>query len=127
MPFFPDFAYRDLLAWLAGFAVLLALATIVPRELGEKADPMASAPPGMKPEWYFLPLYQTLRMIPASVAGIDGELIVNGAVGILIGLWAMIPFLDRRSARGLKSPLFTWIGIAVIVYIAGTILAGYFT
>ena len=126
IPFFPNFATRDLLAWLAGFAVLIALATLVPRELGDKADPMASAPPGMKPEWYFLPLYQTLRMVPASLAGIDGELIVNAAAGILIGLWAVVPFVDRRSSRGERSPLFTWIGVIVIVYIVGTIIAGYF-
>ena len=99
----------------------------MPKELGEKADPMASAPPGMKPEWFFLPLYQTLRMVPATVLGIDGELLVNAVLGILIGLWALIPFIDRNSARGLKSPLFTAIGILLIAYIAGTILAGYFT
>jgi cytochrome b6 len=127
IPFFPDFAYRDLIAWLAGMALLLALATLIPKELGDKADPMASAPPGMKPEWYFLPLYQTLRMVPATVFSIDGELIVNAAVGILMALWVMIPFMDRKSARGLKSPLFTGIGIMIIVYIAGSILAGYFT
>ncbi len=126
LPFFPDFAYRDVIAWLTGFAVLITLAALVPRELGEKADPMASAPPGMKPEWYFLPLYLTLRMVPSSLAGIDGELIVNGAVGILIALWALIPFIDRKSARGEKSPVFTWIGVMLIAYIAGTIIAGYF-
>jgi cytochrome b6 len=127
IPFFPDYAYRDLIAWLAGLAVLLALATLIPRELGEKADPMASAPPGMKPEWFFLPLYQTLRMVPATVFSIDGELIVNAAVGILVALWALIPFIDRKSAQGLKSPLFSAIGVLIILYIAGTILAGYFT
>ena len=126
IPFFPDFAYRDLIAWLLGFAALLVLATLIPRELGDKADPMASAPPGMKPEWYFLPLYQTLRMVPATVFSIDGELLVNAAVGILIALWALVPFMDRRSAKGLRSPLFTGIGVLIIVYIVGTILAGYF-
>jgi cytochrome b6 len=126
VPFFPDFAYRDLIAWIVGFAVLLALATLIPRELGDKADPMASAPPGMRPEWYFLPLYQTLRMFPSAVLGIDGELIVNAAVGILIALWALIPFIDRRSARGARSPVFTAIGVLIIVYLAGTIVAGYF-
>jgi cytochrome b6 len=127
VPFFPDFAFRDLLAWLAGFAVLIALATLLPRELGEKADSMASAPAGIKPEWYFLPLYQTLRMVPSSLFGVNGELIVNGAVGIGMALWAIIPFVDRRSANGLKSPVFTAIGICIILYLAGTILAGYFT
>jgi cytochrome b6 len=126
IPFFPDFAYRDTLAWLAGFGVLLTLAALVPRELGDKADPMASAPPGMKPEWYFLPLYQTLRMFPSTVFSVNGELIVNAAVGLLIAFWALIPFIDRRSARGETSPVFTGIGILIIAYIGATICAGYF-
>ena len=127
VPFFPDFAYRDLIAWCAGFVVLLALATLIPRELGEKANPMASAPPGMRPEWYFLPLYETLRIVPASLVGIQGELIVNGAVGILMGLWAVVPFIDRRSHQGLKSPVFTAIGVVLIMYIGGTIVAALLT
>ncbi|HUI08793.1 MAG TPA: cytochrome bc complex cytochrome b subunit [Bacteroidota bacterium] len=127
VPFYPDFAYRDCIAWCAGFAVLLALATLVPRELGEKANPMASAPEGMRPEWYFLPLYETLRIVPATVVGIQGELIVNGAVGILMGLWAIIPFIDRRSGRGLKSPVFTAVGVVLIVYIGATIAAALLT
>ena len=127
VPFFPDFAYRDLIAWCAGLAVLLALSTLVPRELGEKANPMASAPEGIRPEWFFLPLYETLKIVPATVMGIQGELIVNGAVGILMGLWAIIPFIDRRSARGEKSPVFTAVGILLIVYIGGTIVAALLT
>jgi len=127
VPFFPDFAYRDLVAWTAGFAVLLALAALLPRELGEKANPMASAPAGIRPEWYFLPLYETLRIVPATVFGIQGELVVNGGVGILMGLWALIPFIDRKSARDLRSPVFRAIGIVLIVYLCGTILAALLT
>jgi len=65
--------------------------------------------------------------VPATVIGIQGELIVNGAVGILMGLWAIIPFIDRRSSRGLKSPVFTAIGILLIVYLGGTIAAALLT
>ena len=65
-------------------------------------------------------------MVPATVFSIDGELLVNAAVGILIALWALVPFMDRRSAKGLRSPLFTGIGVLIIVYIVWTILAGYF-
>ena len=127
VPFFPDFTYRDLIAWCAGFALLLTLATLVPRELGEKANPMASAPEGIRPEWFFLPLYETLKIVPATVMGVQGELIVNGAVGILMGFWAIIPFIDRRSSRGLRSPVFTAVGILLIVYIGGTIATALLT
>ena len=88
---------------------------------------MASAPPGMKPEWCFLPLYETLRMVPSRLLVIDGELHVNAVVGLLVALWAAMPFVDRRSARGVKRPVFTGIGVLIIVYIAGTLIAGWLT
>jgi hypothetical protein len=66
-------------------------------------------------------------MVPSSLFSINGELVVNGAVGLLMALWALIPFLDRKSAKGMKSPIFTAIGVCIILYLAGTILAGYFT
>jgi quinol-cytochrome oxidoreductase complex cytochrome b subunit len=35
-------------------------------ELGQKADPLAPAYPGIKPEWYFLWEYQLLKEFPAA-------------------------------------------------------------
>jgi cytochrome b6 len=50
-PFFPDFLLRDLVGWTLALALLAALAALLPAELGPKANPFASAPPGIKPEW----------------------------------------------------------------------------
>ena len=121
MRFFPNFLYRDLITWLIGLAALIVLATMLPWGLGEKADPLASAPEGIKPEWYFLPLYQTLKFIPANVLSINGELLVNLAVGAGIGMWLMIPFLDRRAHKGQSGKLFTVLGIVLIAYLCLTI------
>ena len=44
MPFLPNFLLRDLIGWLVALAVLASLAAFFPTELGEKADPFASAP-----------------------------------------------------------------------------------
>jgi len=73
---------------------------------------MASAPVGIRPEWFFLPLYQTLRMVPAQFLGVDGEMLVNTIVGIMTGFWISIPFLDRRASRNARSPVFTVVGTA---------------
>ncbi len=127
LPFFPNFLYRDLIAWTVGFTCLIALATLIPWGLGEKADPLASAPIGIKPEWYFLPLYQTLRMTPASVFGLNGELMVNGLVGIASVLWLCIPFLDRNSSKEKESKLFTVLGVVLICYLVVTIVLAYTT
>src|SRR3990170_4696487 len=60
-PFYPHFVLRDFLVWVVLLGGVAALATLVPLELGEKADPLAPAPPGLKPEWYFVFMYQALR------------------------------------------------------------------
>jgi cytochrome b6 len=119
--FFPDFVYRDTLAWLAGFAALAALATIVPWSLGAKADTLASAPSGIKPEWYFLPLFQSLKIAPASMFSLNGELVVNTIVVLAMGFWAAVPFIDRSAQKKLTSRIFTIMGVLVIAYLLLTI------
>jgi quinol-cytochrome oxidoreductase complex cytochrome b subunit len=69
--------------------------------------------------------FQTLKYLPAHILGIEGEVV--GIIGFgLAGLFLLlIPLLDRRSARGEPSQLFTWIGIAMIVYIIVLTYLGY--
>jgi cytochrome b6 len=125
MPFVPDFLLRDIVGWLSALALLAALAAFFPAELGKKADPFAPAPVGIKPEWYFMFTFQTLKYLPAKILGIDGEVV--GIVGFgLGGLFLLaLPLLDRRAARGESSPLFTGIGIGIIVYIVVLTYLGY--
>jgi len=125
MPFFPNFVLRDLLLWLIVLNVLAFLAVFFPWELGHKADPLASAPAGIKPEWYFMFMFQTLKYLPAQIAGIDGE--VLGIMAFSLGglLWFLVPFLDRPSQTGVRHALVDRIGLAIIAYIlALTILGG---
>ena len=125
MPFFPNFLIRDLVGWLAALAILAALAAYIPAELGAKADPFAPAPAGIKPEWYFMFMFQTLKFLPAHVLGIEGE--VLGVLGFgLAGIFLLlVPVLDRRSAAGERSPVFTWIGIGMIAFIIVMTIVGY--
>jgi len=118
-PFFPDFLMHDLVGWTLALALLAALAALLPAGLRSKADPFASAPPGIKPEWYFYAPFQQLKMIPSHVGPFEGEAV--GAVGfaVLGMLFALVPFLDRRAARGKPSPIFTVAGWAVLVYLVG--------
>jgi cytochrome b6 len=125
MKFFPDFLLRDLVGWLVALAALAALAAYLPAELGDKADPFASAPAGIKPEWYFMFMFQTLKYLPAHILGIEGELV--GVVGFTVAgiLVMLIPFLDRKAARGERSPMVTWIAWGLIVYILVLTYLGY--
>ena len=125
MPFFPDFLLRDLVGWLTALALLAALAAFFPAELGTKADPFAPAPAGIKPEWYFMFMFQTLKYLPAHIAGIEGDVVGILGFGLAGLVVLLVPFLDRRSARGERSPLVTWLGIAAIVYIIVLTYLGY--
>jgi cytochrome b6 len=125
MPFFPNFFLRDLVGWLTALAVLAALAAYFPAELGVKADPFAPAPAGIKPEWYFMFMFQTLKYLPAHILGIEGEAV--GVVGFGIGalVLLLIPFLDRGAARGNPSRVSTLLGVGVIVFIVVLTYLGY--
>jgi cytochrome b6 len=101
MPFVPHFFLRDVVGWYLAAGILAALAALFPWELGEKANPFGSAPEGIKPEWYFLFMFQTLKELPPYLMRIEGEV-----VGVLFfaasGLVVLgVPFLDRgrRSRR----------------------------
>ena len=66
MPFVPHFLLRDMVGWYVALGLLAALAALFPWELGQKADPFGSAPEGIKPEWYFLFMFQALEEAAAS-------------------------------------------------------------
>ncbi|HSF15491.1 MAG TPA: cytochrome bc complex cytochrome b subunit [Vicinamibacteria bacterium] len=121
MKFFPNFFLRELMGWAVALAILAALASLFPWELGTKADPFAPAPAGIKPEWYFLFMFQTLKYLPASVAGIEGEfvgLVLFGTAGLL---WFFWPLIDR----GRTAYLVPVTGVIALGFIAVMTLLGY--
>lgn len=129
MPFFPNFLLRDLLLWVLVLNVLAILAVAAPFgfgpfewPLGEKADAFAPSPEGIRPEWYFMFMFQTLKLLPARIGPVEGELV--GVIGFgLAGLvWLLIPFVDR-SPKG--SRFVRWSGGAVLAYMVAMTVWGY--
>ena len=134
MKFFPSFALRDALLWLACLMALAALAVFLPYgpgipgmdwELGEKADPLAPAYPGIKPEWYFLWEYQLLKEFPPHLFGLEGPQVCLLLIAVMFGIWAIIPWLDRRAYRDKESPAFSDFGWAAILFLLFLTLAGW--
>ena len=115
-PFFPNLLYKDLIIWLIVLGIMVTLATLLPPEIGKKADPLAPAPENIKPEWYFLFLFQTLKFFPGEIMGLNGETIAIILISCGIFFFFLIPFFDRKSSRGEKSVLFTWIGVLYTLY-----------
>jgi cytochrome b6 len=125
MPFFPNFLLRDLLLWLIVLNIIAILAVFFPWELGRKADAFASAPAGIRPEWYFLFMFQTLKYIPSSVLSIDGEVLGVILFGVAGALWMLVPFWDGKSSRGEKNRSITYVGIGVVAYIIVLTILGW--
>jgi quinol-cytochrome oxidoreductase complex cytochrome b subunit len=117
MPFFPNFMLRDIIGWYAALGVLGALAAIFPWELGLKADPFASAPAGIRPEWYFLFMFQTLKYVPAKVLFLEGEFAGMAAFGAAAAVWIAVPFLDYKAGFSRVSRFFTGLGIFALGYL----------
>ena len=124
MKFFPGFLMRDLIGWILAIGVLAALAALFPWELGEKADAFAPAPAGIKPEWYFLFMFETLKLLPPKILSFDGE--VLGILGFAAGglVWFILPFLDKHE-RTRRRPVFTAIGVIVVLFIVTLTIVGF--
>jgi len=125
LPFMPNFLLRDLVGWLGALAIIAALAAYFPAELGLKADPFASAPAGIKPEWYFMFMFQTLKYLPAHILGIEGEIIGIMGFGIAGLILVLVPFIDRRRDGEEAHPLFGYLNYLWFAMIAFILIMTY--
>lgn len=122
MPFVPHFALRDVFGWTVALALLAGLSAYLPWELGHKADPFASAPAGIQPEWYFLWTFQALKYVPAHIFGVEGELVAIVVMGLGAVALVLLPFLDRNTRR--SRAIVTWLAVGALAFMtAMTVLA----
>lgn len=117
IPFYPDHVRTEFLVTLGILSVIIIVAVlglIFPVGIGDPADPM-NTPTHVKPEWYFLALYQLLKYIPKAAGAIAPVIAV-----ILLIMW---PFLDRKSDKTPRTQYIRLIVVAIImiVFIALTI------
>jgi quinol-cytochrome oxidoreductase complex cytochrome b subunit len=103
----------------------MLVATLHPWELGSKADPFASAPAGIRPEWYFLYMFETLKILPSRIGFIEGEVLGVLLFSLFFLVLALVPFLDRKAAAGAKSRGWTAAGVIVILYMLAMTVVGY--
>jgi mono/diheme cytochrome c family protein len=109
VPFFPDILYKDAIAGLVVFIILVALAYFIGAPLEARANP-ADTTYTPRPEWYFLFLFQLLKYFPGKLEVIGVIVIPTLAILLLF----LLPFLDKSPRRHfLKRPIIT----------AGTLIA----
>jgi quinol-cytochrome oxidoreductase complex cytochrome b subunit len=114
IPFYPDHVKTEfyVVVGIVVLAIILGVLGLMhPVGLQEPADPL-NTPLHVKPEWYFLFLYQILKVIPPNILGIEGT--AFGVVSVMIALViaTLWPLFDRKEDTSKKA---TWIRLAVTI------------
>jgi len=125
IPFFPNFILRDALLWMIALNILLFLAVHFPWELGNKADAFVPAPEGIRPEWYFMFMFQTLKFLPAHILFIEGEIIGILFFAFLGATWLLIPFWESKISPDIRPRPMTILGIIAVIFILVMTVLGY--
>ena len=115
--FWPDIVGKD--AIVATGVVLLLV--ILAATFGAPLEPPADATDTSylpRPEWYFLPLYQLLRMVPGSLESWVAVGVPSAFMLVLLAL----PLVDRRSARSLLHRPVAAAGLAVVLACSGLLI-----
>jgi len=123
VPFFPNFMRKDIAAWLITLNILALLALVFPWGLGKPVDPLAPAPNGIHPEWYFMSPFEILKLLPGAVGEIGGMLLFT----VAIALWVLIPFYDRETGFGRRARTAHYFGLLVVVVLVTTTVIAYWT
>jgi ubiquinol-cytochrome c reductase cytochrome b subunit len=90
--FYPGQVFKDTLAIFVAFAILFIMSVAVRVPLEQLADPTDTTyiP---RPEWYFLFLFQTLKLFNGPLEMVGSVILPGLAVLALI----LVPFLDRSA------------------------------
>jgi cytochrome b6 len=124
VPFYPDFILRQSLVCLWVFAILLTVAILLPAELRPEGNPMAPAPEGIRPEWYFLAAFEAIKLgghlTFLTPLGITAELLSLILFGGVIAVFILMPVLDRKGRGG----VWEWVvRVAAVTFVALTLYA----
>jgi len=118
--FYPVQAFRDTVAIFVAFVVLFVLAVAARVPLERLADPTDTAyiP---RPEWYFLFLFQILKVFQGPLEIVGSTVLPGAAVLALLA----VPFLDRaRMVRaGRRFVAFAMLALAVVGWTGLTVAA----
>jgi len=119
IPFFPDHFMTEF--WVAVVIIVIAVAVgvvgmIYPVGLGDPADEL-NTPDHVKAEWYFLALYQLLKLVPKTTG------VLIPIIGIIIvAVW---PFIDKKpDSKQQKRIRIIGTVLFMIILIAMTIWGG---
>ena len=95
--FYPEQMFKDTVAMFGYVIVLVLFANFAKLGLGSMADPTDTRYTP-RPEWYFLFLFQTLKLFPGPLEVLGAVVLPNLAIVALF----LVPFFDRGRAIRLR-------------------------
>jgi len=112
LPIFPDVTFYLLgLAAMFGSAMLL-ISAVFPLSLPPEYSPQLAAQFTAQPDWYFLWIYQILKIAAFEGAGLPVAL---GLVTVIFVALIALPFIDRGHSRRIgERPIFVTIGLIFV-------------
>jgi hypothetical protein len=110
VPFVPHHALLEGMMALAFLTVMLGMIAYLPAPLEERANPYLS-PAGVLPEWYLLPPFELLHLVP-PLPGMLG----TGAAVMVLMFW---PFIDRKPRRISRRPFMMIFSLLIIASLIG--------
>jgi len=126
-PFWPNDAIDKGIISSVVLAIFLAICFFYPQMFlpaEMPADP-SSTPLHVKPEWYFLAAYQTLKIFPTDIFGEAAELLGMGVQVVAITFIAVLPFVDRGKENNWhRRPYFIWLVMGGLVIFIGMTVWG---
>jgi quinol-cytochrome oxidoreductase complex cytochrome b subunit len=116
VPVFPDATFYVLeLSALFGSAMLL-ISVVFPLHLQPEYSPQAAAQLVAQPDWYFLWIYQVLKI--AAFEGPNIPIALSIVTLVFIAL-TLLPFIDRGSKRRIaERPLYVALGAILVAEVA---------
>jgi cytochrome b6-f complex subunit 4 len=116
IPYFWEELTSQVMIFFLFLGVIGGLALLWPADLAERANVLVT-PTGIKPEWYFLGLFQLIKVIP--------ELAALSVVGIVVVLLFALPFIDRSPERNpLRKPVTTTICVVIVAALVALTIWG---
>ncbi len=86
--FYPDQFFTEMIVFLFLVGVVVTLSVLLPIGYEEEANPLVT-PSTLNPEWYFLWLYQVMKLVPPTI----GVLVPF----ILLAILILLPFIDTKD------------------------------
>ena len=129
LPFWPHYLLSEFIAWYVLLGVLVTLAAFVPAGLEDKANPLLT-PEHVKPEWYFLAVYQFLKVAAVfSFLGSEAPRLMGILIpGTLMALLFLLPFLDKSPKRpSNRRPIMLAVVVFFLLIFVGLTVWGQFS